>query len=183
MLQRFHSYLLLSLLEREDANLFLGFTPEQQQTAKHRITRAILATQPDSHFLLADSLQTLKDANPNSATPAALLDEATRDACLIRAGIDPSCPRVYEGLRESKRVYKGLGEFMELMRVCENLRGFMRAYENSRGFTRVYEGLGGFRGFRGGAGVARVYENLKGLRGFKGVLRGLRGFTGGFEGL
>lgn len=94
VLESYHSFLLMEILRKAEADILEGFPLDVQQAARQRIVRAILGTDPAFHFQLADELQTLKNNNPELNGPAALLDEKTKDACLMRAG-------------EGKRRWKG----------------------------------------------------------------------------
>lgn len=76
----------MELLRKSETDILEGFSTEIQQAARQRIIRAILATDPAFHFQLADELEALKAANPELSGPATLLDERTKDACLMRAG-------------------------------------------------------------------------------------------------
>lgn len=86
VLESYHSFLLMELLRKPETDILEGFSVEVQQAARQRIVRAILATDPAFHFQLADELEALKAANPDINGPATLLDEKTKDACLMRAG-------------------------------------------------------------------------------------------------
>ncbi|KAL8431554.1 hypothetical protein Efla_000600 [Eimeria flavescens] len=85
VLESYHSFLLMELLRKPELDILAGFPIDVQQAARQRIVRAILATDPAFHFQLADELEALKTSNPDISGPAFLLDEKTKDACLMKA--------------------------------------------------------------------------------------------------
>ncbi|KAL8273275.1 hypothetical protein Esti_002776 [Eimeria stiedai] len=85
VLESYHSFLLMELLRKSETDILAEVPMDVQQAARQRIVRAILATDPAFHFQLADELEALKTANPDISGPATLLDEKTKDACLMRA--------------------------------------------------------------------------------------------------
>ncbi|KAL8452323.1 hypothetical protein Emag_002442 [Eimeria magna] len=105
VLESYHSFLLMELLRKSETDILAGFPMDVQQAARQRIVRAILATDPAFHFQLADELEALKTANPDMSGPATLLDEKTKDACLMRAGMMDSTRKT-----EEKRPFRRVAE-------------------------------------------------------------------------
>ncbi|KAL8434871.1 hypothetical protein ACSSS7_002837 [Eimeria intestinalis] len=103
VLESYHSFLLMELLRKPETDILAGFPLDVQQAARQRIVRAILATDPAFHFQLAEELEALKTANPDISGPATLLDEKTKDACLMRAGMT-DCTRGSRGTRPLESV-------------------------------------------------------------------------------